>query len=118
VEKKSEVEELAVLENYLILDDVTSESEATETTEPSRPRVFDSHFHLDRSSRTIWGKSHGHSVEELIEYSLSKVSYRPSLKVEVVGGVVVYSKPKMYPEVDFTMHGPWKVAVGGSPQAL
>jgi hypothetical protein len=120
VEEESEVEEPAVLEDYLVLDEVTSESEeVTETTEPLIPQVFDSHFHLDRSSRAVWGKSHGHSVEELIEYSFSKeVSYRPSIKVEVVGGVIVYSEPRMYPEVDFTMHRPWKVAVGVHPQAL
>ena len=54
VEEESEVEEPAVLDDYLILDEITSESEeVTEATEPSIPQVFDSHFHLDRSSLAV-----------------------------------------------------------------
>jgi hypothetical protein len=53
----------------------------------------------------------------VIEYSFSKkVSYRPSIKVEVVGRVVLYSKPSTYTEVDFIMHRPRKVAVEVHPK--
>jgi hypothetical protein len=33
-----------------------------------------------------------------------------------VAGVVVYSEPRTYSQVDFTMYRPWKVAVGVHPK--
>jgi hypothetical protein len=60
VEEKSEVEEPAVLEDYLILDEVTSESEKlTETAEPSRPRYLTHTF--------MWTVQIGQSGESLID---------------------------------------------------
>ena len=33
-----------------------------------------------------------------------------------MGGILVYSEPKSYPEVNFTIQGPWKVAIGVHPK--
>ena len=75
------------------------------------PQVFDAYFHLDRSIRAVWGRSGGPSIEDLLLYSLSsEVSYKPAIQVDVVGGIIVYSEPRSYPEVNFTIQGPWKVA--------
>ncbi|XP_033761489.1 uncharacterized metal-dependent hydrolase YabD-like [Pecten maximus] len=108
-------EELPGLEEYVVVDQVSSDEE-----EPSRLsglRVIDSHFHLDRTSRQIWGNSSGHTVEDLLEYSYSDgVIERSGLPVDVVGGVIVYSEPSTYPPVDFTLQGPWRVAVGVHPK--
>ncbi|XP_078320250.1 LOW QUALITY PROTEIN: 3'-5' RNA nuclease TATDN2-like [Crassostrea virginica] len=60
------------------------------------------------------GGSGGHSVEDLLRYSLSsEVSYNhiPAIQVDVVGGILVYSKPRSYPEVNFTIQSSWKVAI-------
>ncbi|KAK3108902.1 hypothetical protein FSP39_018311 [Pinctada imbricata] len=57
----------------------------------------------------------GHTVEELISVS-KHGSSRPSVPVNVVGGVVVYIEPKNYPAADFQLDGPWKVAAGVHPK--
>ena len=55
-------------------------------------------------------------MEDLLVYSYSSgVSYKPETEVEVVGGIIVHSEPRTYPEVNFTMEGPWRVAVGVHP---
>lgn len=81
------------------------------------PKVFDSHFHLDRTSKKIWNTETGHTVEDLLAYSSSRaVEHKPFARVNVVGGVVVFSEPKNYPAKDFKMKGPWMVAVGVHPK--
>ncbi|KAK3107216.1 hypothetical protein FSP39_009701 [Pinctada imbricata] len=105
--------------DLILLDEVGgSDDDEEETVAPvgqsvaGLPQVFDSHFHLDRSSMKIWRTYHGHTVEDLIAHSGQK----PSVKVNVVGGIIVYSEPRSYPEVDFQLHGPWRVAVGVHPK--
>ncbi|KAK3107217.1 hypothetical protein FSP39_009706 [Pinctada imbricata] len=81
------------------------------------PNVFDSHFHLDRTSKKIWKQESGYTVEDLLKYSFSRnVDQKPASKVNVVGGVIIYSEPKTYPDVNFSIEGPWKVAVGVHPK--
>ena len=106
---------------FILIDETHSEDdvEDTPTEEPAKctlPQVFDSHFHLDRSSQRIWRTTVGHTVEDLLAYSYSSgVSYKPEIEVEVVGGIIVHSEPRTYPEVNFTLEGPWRVAVGVHP---
>jgi TatD DNase family protein len=76
--------------------------------------AFDSHFHLDRTSARIWKTSSGRSVEELISYGMSCKS-PPSLEVTVPGGVIVYSEPCSYPEIE-PVRKPWGIAVGVHPK--
>ncbi|XP_033731657.1 uncharacterized protein LOC117321294, partial [Pecten maximus] len=108
------------LEEFFVVDEVNSDDEETALptlSAPSSPDVIDSHFHLDRTSRQIWGKSSGHTVEDLQAYSYSDaVAETPSIPVNVVGGIVVYSEPNTYPPVDFESHGLWRVAVGVHPK--
>uniref|UniRef100_K1Q6T5 Putative deoxyribonuclease TATDN2 n=2 Tax=Magallana TaxID=2171616 RepID=K1Q6T5_MAGGI len=81
------------------------------------PVVFDSHFHLDRTCKKIWGVEGGHTVEDLLKHSESdSVPYKPAIPVKVIGGIIVYSEPNTYPDVSFTLNGPWKVAVGVHPK--
>ena len=120
VNESSDSELPSDLEEFIVVDAAKSESdqeEAVVSVNPILPQVFDAHFHLDRSIRAVWGKSGGHSVEDLLRYSLSSnVSYKPAIQVDVVGGILVYSEPKSYPEVNFTIQGPWKVAIGVHPK--
>ncbi|KAK3093350.1 hypothetical protein FSP39_014347 [Pinctada imbricata] len=81
------------------------------------PGVFDSHFHLDRTSMKIWQTAVGHTVEDLLAYSSSReVDFKPSVKINLVGGVIVHSEPRTYPDINFSVQGPWKVAIGVHPK--
>ncbi|XP_069134300.1 uncharacterized protein [Argopecten irradians] len=113
-----EEEEFTGLEEFVVVDEASSDDEEPQSrTEQGKLEVYDSHFHLDRTSRQIWGKSSGHTVEELLSYSFSSsVIEQPSVPAAVVGGVIIYSEPNNYPPVDFTLEGPWKVAVGVHPK--
>ena len=105
------------LEEFILVDEADSDGSNDETVQDDVPKVYDSHFHLDRSSKAIWNREVGHTVEDLIEYRYSnEVSYKPSVHVQVAGGVIVYSEPRNYPDPDFQIKGPWKVAVGVHPK--
>lgn len=93
------------------LPDDSSGMEVAEHSE--LPAVFDSHFHLDRACKKIWGVEEGHTVEDLLKHSESD---KPAVPVNVIGGIIVYSEPNTYPDVSFTLNGPWKVAVGVHPK--
>ena len=83
----------------------------------SFPDVIDSRFYLDRTSNWIWGTHRGHSVKELLSYSFpDAVSRSLEFRVNVVGGVVICSEPQTYPDLEFSMSGPWKVAAGVHPK--
>lgn len=102
---------LLVLDNQS--DVVTHDGGDEVLPQPVSHPVIDSHFHLDLTSKKIWGISGGDTVEELLSYSDSDdASRRPGLPVDVVGGVIVCSEPKTYPAADFHISGPWKVDVG------
>ena len=82
---------------FILVDAAESDQEDAEVpVNAILPQVFDAHFHLDRSIRAVWGRSGGHSVEDLLLYSLSsEVSYKPAIQVDVVGGFIVYSEPTL-----------------------
>ncbi|KAK3097557.1 hypothetical protein FSP39_010773 [Pinctada imbricata] len=109
-------------EEFVILDeDISdgSESSVRDSSEssPERPEAFDSLFHLDQMCLALWKSSSGFTVEDVISYSKSCESLDvPSLLVNVVGGVIVYSEPSSYPESNFKVEGPWKVALGVHPK--
>jgi TatD DNase family protein len=111
-----EVQEMVTTEETVMVDEPAgTEKELTEHS--CLPAVFDSHFHLDRTCRLIWGEEQGHTVEDLLEFSVSShVAYKPAIPVRVIGGIIVYSEPKGYPECNFTIQGPWRVAVGVHPK--
>ncbi|KAK3108251.1 hypothetical protein FSP39_005212 [Pinctada imbricata] len=115
-ESESEPGDLIVVDECDNVDSDHSEHFDEPSTSSGLPNVFDSHFHLDRTSKVIWPDNpNGHTVEELI--SVPKYgSSRPSVPVNVVGGVVVYSEPQNYPAADFQLDGPWKVAAGVHPK--
>ncbi|XP_033729021.1 putative deoxyribonuclease TATDN2 [Pecten maximus] len=116
-ESSAEAELLPGLEEFYVVDSDDEETAVPTLSAPSSPDVIDSHFNLDRTSRQIWGKSSGHTVEDLLAYSYSDaVTETPSIPVNVVGGIVVFSEPNTYPPVDFESHGPWRVAVGVHPK--
>ena len=72
------------------------------------PSVFDSHFLLDRTAGELFKIHKGHSVEDLIMFSEKDKSARPGVRVQLEGGIVVYSKPETYPAVNFVMQVVWQ----------
>ncbi|KAK3099897.1 hypothetical protein FSP39_011426 [Pinctada imbricata] len=65
----------------------------------------------------IWQTAVGHTVEDLLAYSSSReVDFKPSVKINLVGGVIVHSEPRTYPDINFPVQGPWKVAIGVHPK--
>lgn len=116
VNESSDSELPSDLEEFIVVDAAKSESDQEEAVVPVNsilPQVYDAHFHLDRSIRAVWGRSGGHSVEDLLQYSLSSnISYKPAIQVDVVDEILVYSEPKSYPEVNLAIQGPWEVAIG------
>ncbi|XP_048736277.2 3'-5' ssDNA/RNA exonuclease TatD-like [Ostrea edulis] len=114
-ETQTVIEEL-VMEEVVMVDE-TSTDEREATGHSCVPAVFDSHFHLDRTCRVILGHDEGHTVEDLIEFSVSEqVAYKPAFPVKVVGGIIVYSEPRTYPDNAFNLQGTWRVAVGVHPK--
>jgi TatD DNase family protein len=116
--------EPSLSDEFILLDEV-AEPDSTDLEVSRRggifsadlPQVYDNHFHLDRTSKWIWDRETGHTVEDLLAYSLSKsVDYKPYVKVDVVGGIIMYSEPKNYPKPQFDLQGPWRVAVGVHPK--
>ncbi|KAH3855827.1 hypothetical protein DPMN_098397 [Dreissena polymorpha] len=49
-------------------------------------KAWDSHFHLDRTSQTLFG----HQEASLVNILAADVGVMPKIKVEVVGGIMVY----------------------------
>ena len=58
------------LEEFILLDEADSDVSNDKTAQDDVPKVYDSHFHLDRFSKAIWNREVGHTVEDLIEYSI------------------------------------------------
>ena len=79
-------------------------------------RGFDSHFHLDRTSYKLWGKSTGFMVEDLLRFS-SSGGVQPRYPVVITGGVVNYSEPFTYPRT-FCRDEKWKYAIGVHPKHI
>ena len=84
VNESSDSELPSGLEEFILVD--AAESDQEEAVLPVNailPQVFDAHFHLDRLIRAVWGRSGGHSVGDLLLYSLSsEVSYKPVIQVD------------------------------------
>ncbi|MEW8547192.1 MAG: TatD family hydrolase [Candidatus Thiodiazotropha sp.] len=110
----------------MVMDSVGFEDDDQSTTRatsppptcppPTRPRHFmawDSHFHLDRSSRKIFGHLNA-SVQEVLH---AEVGVRPNLSVNVEGGVLVYCDPEHYPAQVPKEKG-FGVAVGVHPKKV
>jgi hypothetical protein len=100
-----------------VVIDETIPSEPEEAGRSCIPAAFDSHFHLDRTSRAIWGRDTGHRVEDLLAMSThGPLVSQPTVPVRVVGGIVVYCDPKTYPDSSFSWQGPWRVVVDVHPK--
>ena len=44
------------LEEYILVDEADSDGSNDETVQDDVPKVYDSHFHLDCSSKAIWNR--------------------------------------------------------------
>lgn len=74
--------------------------------------VFDSHFHLDRTSKRLYRDP----VALTMDCWLSQQMERPpGTPVNLKGGLVIYCDPDSYPET-IPFHAKWKVAVGLHPK--
>ncbi|KAH3841271.1 hypothetical protein DPMN_114730 [Dreissena polymorpha] len=58
-------------------------------------KAWDSHFHLDRTSQTLFG----HQEASVVNILAADVGVMPKIKVEVVGGIMVYCDPKNIPPI-------------------
>ena len=88
---------------------VSQEPSAMQEREEAGPVAFDSHFHLDRSSRWILHKDDG-TLEELLE---ARSGVQPA--VDVQGGVAVFCDPDCWPNQFGIMPG-FGAAVGVHPK--
>ena len=70
---------------------------------------FDSHFHLDRTSYKLWGKSAGFAMEDLLRFS-SSGGMQPRYPVVITGGVVNFSESFTYHRT-FCRDEKWKHAM-------
>ena len=91
---------------------VSQDIQMVEPTQTTYPEAIDSHFHLDRTRRKLWGQQSMASVEELVQYTPPPL---PTRQVQVTGGVAVYCDPDSYPPAP-TIDSPWKTAVGFHPR--
>jgi hypothetical protein len=105
-----------ITEELVVMDEAIP-SEPEEAGLSCIPAAFDSHFHLDRTSKAIWGHDKGHTVEDLLAISThGPMVSQLTVPVRVVSGIVVYCDPKTYPDNSFSWQAPWRVAVGVHPK--
>jgi hypothetical protein len=105
---RQEHHEELVTEEYVVIDEAIL-SEPEEAMCSCIPAAIDSHFHLDHTSKAIWGRDTGHTDEDLLAISThGPVVSQPIVPVRVVGGIVVYCDPKTYPDSSFSLQGPWE----------
>ena len=78
-----------------------------EPTQTTYAEAIDSHFHLDRTRRKLWGQQSMASVKELVQYTPPP----PLPTRQVLPTLAVYCDPDSYPPVP-TIDSHWKTAVG------
>jgi len=76
-------------------------------------KAYDTHFHLDRMSRLIYGDN-SLTVSSVVTQQLERP---PLIPVNLEGGVLVYCDPETYP-VNMPIDTKWKVAVGIHPKQV
>lgn len=75
--------------------------------------VFDSHFHLDRSSKKLLGNL-GLDVDVWLSEQMERP---PNTVINVVGGVMIFCDPEKYPK-NMPIDDKWKVAIGIHPKKV
>lgn len=88
-----------------------------ESSYPTSPwAAFDSHFHLDRTARKLWGLDEVSTVtiDDVLGYALPQP---PLIPVNLVGGVMVFCDPETRLSIPL-MDGRWKIAVGLHPKKV
>ncbi|XP_045167847.2 uncharacterized protein LOC123531129 [Mercenaria mercenaria] len=79
---------------------------------PSVRQGFDSHFHLDRTAKSLFGQD----WVDLHKLWPVKQDPAPENNVEIVGGILVYCDPERYHSVKCPEDANFKVAVGIHPK--
>lgn len=97
-------------------DDRQPAIEKQKLTIPDLNKVFDSHFHLDRTVSKIWKPyvPSDKTAEDLLSYTYRSNS-PPQLTVSLTGGVINYSEPSTHPEF-IEPNGFWGIALGVHPK--
>ena len=80
------------------------------------PAAFDSHFHLDRTARELWGVNEVSTVT-LNDILREPLAPAPNNPVTLIGGVIVFCDPGTTLSIPL-MDGRWKVAVGLHPKSF
>ena len=82
-------------------------------TVPGLTQAYDSHFHLDRTHRDLFGTSviQTTSIEDVLHDTQQVL---PNFQVEVVGGVKVFCDPYTFGNIPL-MDNRWKIAIGLHP---
>ena len=77
-------------------------------TVPGLPQAYDSHFHLDRTHRDLFGTSviQTTSIEDVLHDTQQVL---PNFQVEVVGGVIVFCDPDTFGNIPL-MDNRWKTS--------
>jgi len=73
--------------------------------------AYDTHFHLDRMSKMIFGDN-SLSITSVVTEQLERP---PVIPVNLEGGVLIYCDPETYP-TNMPIDTKWKVAVGMHPK--
>jgi len=76
-------------------------------------KAYDTHFHLDRMSKMIYGDN-SLTVSSVVTEQLERP---PIIPVNLEGGLLVYCDPETYP-VNMPMDTKWKVAIGIHPKKV
>jgi hypothetical protein len=75
--------------------------------------VFDSHFHLDRTSKRLLGNL-SLTMETWTDESMERPSKVP---VNLIGGTLIYCDPESFP-TSVPIDDKWKVAIGVHPKKV
>jgi len=75
--------------------------------------VYDSHLHLDRSSKRLLGNL-ALSMDDWMNEPMERP---PTTPVNVIGGTLVYCDPEKYPK-SIPIQDKWKVAIGVHPKKV
>jgi Tat protein secretion system quality control protein TatD with DNase activity len=75
--------------------------------------AYDTHFHLDRMSKLIFGDS-SLTVTSVVTEQLERP---PLIPVNMEGGVLIYCDPETY-SINMPIDTKWKVAVGMHPKTV
>ena len=75
--------------------------------------VYDSHFHIDRTSKRLFGNTN----LEINEWLEEPMERPPMVPVNVIGGLMIFCDPECFPKT-VPVEDKWKVPIGVHPKKV